>query len=141
MSCLISLCCFRNADMKTPLFSLKGTSRRAKIVKVYDGDTVHAVFYFGSTLYRWKCRLTGIDTPEIKTNCQGEYQAAVMARDTLRKMVLNKLVTIKCDKFDKYGRLLITIHKSGVNINKFMVRQGFAYEYDGGTKKKFKLNV
>ena len=64
-----------------------------------------------------------------------------MARDKLRELVLNKLVTIKCDKFDKYGRLLITIHRSGVNINKFMVRQNYAYEYDGGTKKKFKLNV
>lgn len=132
---------FRNATLKTPLFGLKGKTKWAKVVKVYDGDTIHVVFYLGFKLYRWKCRLLGIDTPEIKTKSEIEHSAAIKAKEKLSDLILNKIITIECNNFDKYGRLLITVYKSRVNINKFMVRQGYAYEYDGGTKKKFELTV
>ena len=39
---------------------------------------------------------------------------------------------------DKYGRLLGTLYdKKGVNINKWMIEQGYATEYFGKTKKSF----
>ena len=97
------------------------------------------MFYLGYKLYRWKCRLLGIDTPEIKTKSKDEYAAAIKAKEKLSELILNKIITIKCSNFDKYGRLLITVYKSGVNINEFMVRQGHAYKYDGGTKRKFEV--
>lgn len=140
MSCIFNYF-FRNATLKTPLFGLKGKTKWAKVVKVYDGDTIHVVFYLGFKLYRWKCRLLGIDTPEIKTKSKIEHSAAIKAKEKLSDLILNKIITIECNNFDKYGRLLITVYKSRVNINKFMVRQGYAYEYDGGTKKKFELTV
>ena len=140
MSCIFNYV-FRNATLKTPLFGLKGKTKWAKVVKVYDGDTIHVVFYLGYKLYRWKCRLLGIDTPEIKTDSEAEHAAAIKAKEKLSDLILNKIITIKCNNFDKYGRLLITVYKSRVNINNFMVRQGYAYEYDGGTKKKFELTI
>ena len=54
MSCIFNYF-FRNATLKTPLFGLKGKTKWAKVVKVYDGDTIHVVFYLGFKLYRWKC--------------------------------------------------------------------------------------
>ena len=140
MSCIFNYM-FRNATLKTPLFGLKGKTKWAKVVNVYDGDTIHVVFYLGFKLYRWKCRLLGIDTPEIKTKSEIEHSAAIKAKEKLSDLILNKIITIECNNFDKYGRLLITVYKSRVNINKFMVRQGYAYEYDGGTKKKFELTI
>ena len=53
MSCIIN-CFFKNASLKTPLFGLEGKTKWAKVVKVYDGDTIHVVFYLGCKLYRWK---------------------------------------------------------------------------------------
>ena len=140
MSCIFNYV-FRNATLKTPLFGLKGKTKWAKVVKVYDGDTIHVVFYLGFKLYRWKCRLLGIDTPEIKTKSEIEHAAAIKAKEKLSDLILNKIITIECNNFDKYGRLLITVYKSRVNINKFMVRQGYAYEYDGGTKQNFDLTI
>ena len=42
-------------------------------------------------------------------------------------------------KPDKYGRLLCTLYdKNGEDINKWMVLNGYAYEYFGKTKEKYK---
>jgi endonuclease YncB( thermonuclease family) len=39
---------------------------------------------------------------------------------------------------DKYGRLMCTFYdEKGEDINQWMVKQGYAVEYMGKTKKKF----
>ena len=38
-----------------------------KVVDIYDGDTCKIVMPFKNELYRWNCRLIGIDTPELRT--------------------------------------------------------------------------
>ena len=42
-----------------------------KVVSVYDGDTIKVVFpIIGSgsmKLYKWNCRINGVDTPELRT--------------------------------------------------------------------------
>ena len=43
---------------------------------------------------------------------------------------------VKTKKDGKYGRMLGTIFVGSQNINEEMVYRGFAWEYDGGTKKK-----
>ena len=55
-------------------------------------------------------------------------------------MNTNQLVYIKCGEFDKYGRLLGTLFinkEDEKSINQLMIDEGYGYEYDGGTKKKF----
>jgi endonuclease YncB( thermonuclease family) len=62
----------------------------------------------------------------------------------------NNLIKVKCGKFDKYGRLLVELYpyqdyektkqNGGAIIfensyNKYLINNGFAYEYYGGTKK------
>ena len=37
-----------------PFFTLNGMETEAKIVKVYDSDTVHALMEVFGTMYRWK---------------------------------------------------------------------------------------
>ena len=44
MNCIINYF-FRNASLKTPLFDFNGKTKWGKVVKVYDGDTIHVVFY------------------------------------------------------------------------------------------------
>ena len=48
-----------------PKYSLKGKKLTGKVVHIYDGDTVHVVFYIMNSFVNFICRLDGIDTPEI----------------------------------------------------------------------------
>ena len=50
-----------------PEFSLDGYKVNGKVVDVYDGDSVKIVFSLHNSFYKWKCRLEGIDTPELRT--------------------------------------------------------------------------
>ena len=41
---------------------------------VYDGDTITVAFPFGDKMFSWNCRLTGVDTPEIRTRNKQEKE-------------------------------------------------------------------
>ena len=129
-----------NNISNVPQFSLEGLETEAKIYSVYDGDTVKAVFPLHDKLYKWNCRLTGVDTPELRTRCKIEKQYGYKVRDYLREKILNKVVKIKCGDFDKYGRLLVEIYcnEDECNVNKWLVDNNYAFSYDGGTKKSWK---
>ena len=43
---------------------------------------------------------------------------------------------VKTEKDGKYGRMLGWLHCGKTNINLEMIYRGYAWEYDGGTKKK-----
>lgn len=118
-------------------FSLKDMIFDAKVVKVYDGDTITVIFHFNGRFYKWNCRLERIDTPEIKSKHIAEKNSAKHARDFLSDRILNKIVKIKCNMFDKYGRLLIELFMDNVNMNDLMISEGYAKEYDGGTKTEW----
>ena len=110
-----------------------------KVISVYDGDTIRIVFPLHGHMYKWNCRLTGIDTPELRTRCDEEKKHGYFVRDELRNRILKKVVHVKCGKFDKYGRLLIEITCIGESctINKWLIDKDYAFEYDGGTKKSW----
>ncbi len=135
-----------NFDDSVDLFSLEGKKIRAKIVRVYDGDTCFAVFLLNNKPVKFKIRMEGYDSPEMKPplsqeNRDKEIKAANKAKEELQNLVLNKIVDLECGKWDKYGRLLAKIYVDTNNkklyVNEHMVKNGFGYLYDGGTKKQF----
>lgn len=103
---------FADQDISTPLFSLAGKWVDGKCVKCYDADSVHIVLKLYGEFVRFKCRLHGIDTPEMRTKNKCEKRVAKEARDYLRGLILGKIVFVKCHTFDKYGRLLLTMFTS-----------------------------
>ena len=108
-----------------------------KVVKVYDGDTITIAAklpYPQSPVYRIAVRLNGIDTPEIKGQTQKEKDLAKKIRDTLQTKLMNKIVQLKNTSSEKYGRLLADVYLDDVCINTWMIEQGFAVAYSGGTK-------
>ena len=107
-------------------FSLEGYECDAKIIKVYDGDTVTVVFEYKNELHKWHCRLDGIDTPELKTKNAKEKDMGLKARDALREKILNKVVKLKCKSFDKYGRLLADIYYNNCKINQWLIDEKYA---------------
>ena len=130
---------WENYDDTTEIFSFKGKNIRCKVVSVYDGDTMKVVFPLNNKMYKWNCRLLGIDTPELRTKDTHEKELAKIAKENLMKLVLNKVITIHCGGWDKYGRLLVTpsTYKHG-NICVWMIKNKYAKAYDGGTKSSWK---
>lgn len=111
----------------------------AKVVSVYDGDSIKAIFPLHGVLYKWTCRLTGIDTPELRTSCDVEKEMGYKVRDILREKILNKVVKLHCWELDKYGRLLVrVICDDGVCVNDWLIDNEYAFAYDGGTKRSWK---
>jgi endonuclease YncB( thermonuclease family) len=115
-----------------------------KIVRVYDGDTVtiaariHIDDEYIAKLFRFSVRLRGIDTPEMKTKNATEKALAIKARDVLSAQFLNKMVLLENVDYDKYGRILadmITV-EGNIHISEWMLVNGYAVEYDGGTKHR-----
>ena len=121
-----------------PAFSLRGQKHLAKITSVYDGDTLKACFPFGDKMFIWNCRLAGVDTPELRTRNTEEKKFGYQVRDELRKLIDKKVVIVYCDEFDKYGRLLVRLElQDGTDVSQWLIEQGYAFEYDGGTKKSW----
>lgn len=129
--------------MDTPKFSLKGYEVEALICKVYDGDTIQAVFPLpmtpDPTPYRWSCRIGGIDTPEMRSrDLDGERALAHEARDLVRGLILDKRVRLELDEFDKYGRVLCKVYDTaGKPVAATLIEKGLAREYYGGKKEKW----
>ena len=125
-------------DNSVGLFSLEGQEHRAKVVDVYDGDTIKCVFPIHNKLYRWNCRIAGVDTPEIRTRCKPEKAFGYTVRDLLREKILNKVIYLQCGEFDKYGRLLVNILCDDCLVNDWLIENNYAFAYDGGTKQSWK---
>lgn len=119
--------------------SFKGNTLKAKVVSVYDGDTIKVVFPLNNTMYKWNCRLLNVDTPELRTKNILEKKHGYLVRDKLREKILNKVLNIHCDDFDKYGRLLITLtlDEDNETVNNWLISNNYAFEYNGGTKKSW----
>lgn len=103
---------------------------KAKIIAVYDGDTVTALVDLGFLHFQeMKLRLYGIDTPELRGS---EKVQGKIVRDIVREKILDKEVTIKSykDKQGKYGRYLATIiTEEGLDLNQWLVDNGHAAVY------------
>ncbi len=131
----------------TQLLSLNGQEFDAKVVYVYDGDTIHVVFRIFNKYYRWNCRILGVDTPELRTKDEKEKQKGYIVRDKVKENFLEKIVKIKCYDFDKYGRLLIDVYlpknipdkKNKTLLSEWLIANDYAYAYEGGTKIKWDL--
>lgn len=120
----------------TKPFELNNMRVNAKILDVYDGDTVTAAFEtLGAGIYSHKIRMLGIDTPEIRTKNLREKGEGLKAKEYLKDLLLNKIVTLDIKSADKYGRVLATIFVDTLDINEHMVNAGYARKYDGGKRE------
>ncbi len=136
----------KDCNDEIPYFSFNGIKTKCKIISFYDGDTCKIVFKYNGKLTKLKCRLAGIDTPEIHSTFLPEIMAAASVKDYVSQYN-GQILTIHMYDFDKYGRTLIELFdsKTGLSINTLLVEYGMAYCYDGKTKKSFlewyKLNT
>lgn len=124
------------------LFSLKGNVYPCRIVSVYDGDTCTALFKMENQFVKFKVRMLGYDSPEMKPrlnllNRDQIKREAEEAKQALISKTKDRHVKIECGDWDKYGRLLGTLYtnETNININEWMINGGYGYPYDGGKKR------
>lgn len=121
----------------TKRWTIEG-KKRAKVIDVYDGDTVTCAIDIGGQIWAVKVRLNGVDAPEMKSRDGKERLAAVLSRQAIvNALPADKLVTLTCHGFEKYGRLLASINAGGADLSTLLIRNGHAVPYDGGHKAPF----
>jgi hypothetical protein len=108
-----------------------------RVIKVYDGDTITIASkmpFKSSPIYRFSVRLNGIDTPEMKGK-EDEKKVACEAQQFVSNLILNKYVSLKNIKNEKYGRILADVYIEDIHVNELLLKEKYAIPYDGTTKK------
>ena len=123
-------------------FSLNGWSGWAKVVKLYDGDTMTVVIFLNNKPFKFRVRFSDIDSAEKTSKDPQEVVWANKAIDRcLEFMGEEMLVYLKCHRMDKYGRVLASVynnHELTSCLNTLLVGEGLAYDYKGGKRVPFK---
>ena len=121
--------------------------RVVSIDKVLDGDTIDVTIDLGFDLYKKeRVRIAGVDTPEKRTRDLEEKALGLDATEWMKKHLEDTIagdeeLTIRTELkggMGKYGRLLgwLYVGEDTVSLNEQMITEGYAWEYDGGTKQK-----
>ena len=92
---------------------------------VTDGDTIK--------ISNNKIRLHGIDAPEKKQNCTKnakEYNCGIVATEALINKISKNMVKCQIQKNkDRYNRFIGVCFVEQEDLNKWMVRNGYAIAY------------
>ena len=109
--------------------SIGGTVRR-----VLDGDTV---IVQTSPRTRLRCRLLGIDAPEVTHRRRGGGMTPGQpygpeAKRALEQWALRRAVTAEVHGRDRYRRSLCILFAGGRNLNLDLVREGYAWADPSG---------
>ena len=119
--------------------------RVTEINRVVDGDTIDVTIDLGFDLYKKeRVRVAGVDTPEKRTRDLEEKELGIDATVWLQEKLEGAIegdddLVIRTELVGgvgKYGRLLgwLYIGDGDVSLNEQMIEEGYAHEYDGGTK-------
>ncbi len=110
--------CHTKNSLKDKLDSNK---KNVIIESCYDGDTC-------TTREGEKIRLACIDTAELR-GPKAQPNKGQAARDYLNNLIAGKEVFIKRITKDRYGRTVAELSINGKNIQKTMVKSGYANIY------------
>ncbi len=143
----------------TPEFSLAGHQTYARLLSVYDGDTMTCVLPFLGKYFQFSIRLAGIDTCEMRSKHPINKELAIKARDRIVSLATQNqgptgsmttkkeleafldahvsLVYVHCHESDKYGRILADVRRHPADpwtFQQMLMDEKLAYAYQGDTK-------
>lgn len=137
-------------EIKSQAEKLKGGQYACKVIDVYDGDTCTIIFKIHDKLEKFKFRIYGYDSPEMRVSRSLTTerravikQEAINAKNALLSFLKGKRTVVKIRGFDKYGRLLGDLYAflnesckpAECNVTNYMISNGYGYPYKGGTKR------
>ena len=111
-------------------------------VKILDGDTIKIN---GETI-----RFSGIDTPETTyyrkykqlcyLNNQKIYCGELSKNKLIEKISNNEVNCIREEQKDIYGRTLAECFVNNESLSRYLVKNGYAFDYKRYSKEKFNLD-
>lgn len=163
---IFSCCLFRSVNPKLftiPQSILPNGLHIARVIDIYDGDTITVSILHHKTNFEYNIRFARIDTPELKykglnkkteNNDDPEIKKlkelraqGQKARDRLIYLISecpNNIVYVDCKGKEKYGRILAEVYPaiascSGVtcgekSFNQILLDEKLAKPYDGGNR-------
>ena len=100
-----------------------------KNIRIVDGDTIH--------IDKIKYRLHGIDAPEMKQLCkinEKSYKCGVKSKKFLVSLIDDKPVRCVHKDVDRYKRIVAECFVNNINLNKELVKRGWALAYTDYSK-------
>jgi len=137
----------------TQALNLDGYATEARVLDVYDGDTLTVAMPWKDGVYKFTIRILGINAEEIKGTTGDVKERANAARVLLAQNViggrfpidskttraaLRKFldahdcrVRVECKAFDKYGRVLANVYSMDGNacLSKVLLESGLVRSY------------
>ena len=102
-------------------------------LKVIDGDTIK--------INGEKIRFSGIDAPERKQVCylnEKKVFCGELSKEKLKEKIGTNSISCEREKDkDFFGRTLAECFINDESLSKFMVRNGYAFDYTRYSKKKY----
>lgn len=120
---LVFLCLFLPMHVYTDNFKSSEEMLTGK-PRVTDGDSLR----IGKT----RIRLHGIDAPERIQTCglqETKWRCGWESTNALANLITNHWVTCFTKDIDRYGRVVAVCRVGSVNINLYMVQNGWALAY------------
>ena len=131
--------------------SYEGTIARARVISVYDGDTITIAFFpeyhIKEIPFVGSFRLYGFDAPEMKPSLSDEFhdlhkECGKKVQNIISNKILDKLVWVEFMKNEKFGRMMGNIYlepkdkngKFGQSLNDWIVEHKLGKEYHGEKK-------
>lgn len=112
----------------------------SEVSTIYDGDT------FFANIKDWPpivgehigVRVNGVDTPEMKGDCDQEIKLARKAKQFTAGFLRSaKKVELRRISRDKYFRIDAEVYGDGKSLAIELIKNGLGYEYRGDTKKSW----
>ncbi|WP_345974064.1 thermonuclease family protein [Sulfurimonas sp. HSL3-7] len=116
-----------------------GSAVVSEVTSIYDGDTFRANLkeYPEIIGYRIGVRINGIDTPEMRGQCQKEKDLARQAKElTVTQLRGAKKIELRNMKRGKYFRIVADVYVDGKSLGDMLIKRSLAVPYDGGHKGK-----
>lgn len=117
----------------------------ARVTRCYDGDTctVEAQAWPGF-VWHGSVRVRGVDTPEIRGQCDREKELAIVARDYVRGLVDaigDQVLLLDVQKGKYVGRVVANVRlQDGSDLTALLIEGGYGIPYDGGSRHDWCTN-
>ncbi len=116
-----------------------GSAVVSEVTSIYDGDTfrVNLKGYPEIIGNRIGIRINGIDTPEMRAQCQKEKRLARRAKQfVVTQLRSAKKIELRNMKRGKYFRIVADVYVDGKDLGTMLIDSALAVSYDGGHKAK-----
>lgn len=127
---LINNCTLQN----TQKFELLSGHYPAKVIDVYDGDTVTvALIPTGQKQpFQFRLRIVGIDTPEIRTKDLLQKKMGRFAKEKVHDLLINKMLEVIIEPGSTYGRQLgdvLNVDGEGNSLSQWVLLNNLGKAY------------